>query len=214
MHRRAFLKNTAAVGAAAAIPFTALVTRAQESQPGTRRGHTLGYGPLVETLDQTTGLPLIMLPHGFKYVSFGWTGDPLTDGTPTPGNHDGMATFEAGNGRTRLVRNHELGQGTPFFNARYDPDAAGGTTTLEFDTDKGELISAEGSISGTIRNCAGGPTPWGSWLTCEETFDYTTMAHGYIFDVPADGAGDPTPLRDMGRFSHEAVAVDLATGYV
>ena len=126
MNRRTFLQNTVAAGAAAAIPFTALVARAQESEPGVRRGQTAGYGRLVETLDHATGLPLIMLPEGFKYVSFGWTGDPLAGGGVTPGAHDGMAAFDAGNGRTRLVRNHELGLGTPFSSARYDARASGG----------------------------------------------------------------------------------------
>jgi uncharacterized protein len=215
MHRRSFLKSAAA--ATAAVPLAAFIERtmaAQSHQGGLRRGQTAGYGPLFPTHDATTGLPLLLLPEGFKYVSFGWTGDALENGQPTPGAHDGMATFPAGNGRTRLVRNHEVGRGTPFSAARYDPAAGGGTTTLEFDTHKGELLSARDSLSGTIRNCAGGSTPWGTWLTCEETNDFTTMPHGYIFEVPADGLGDPQPLRAMGRFSHEALAVDPLTGYV
>jgi uncharacterized protein len=215
MHRRSFLKSAAA--ATAAVPLAAFSERtmaAQSHQGGLRRGQTAGYGPLFPTHDATTGLPLLLLPEGFKYVSFGWTGDALENGQPTPGAHDGMATFPAGNGRTRLVRNHEVGRGTPFSAARYDPAAGGGTTTLEFDTHKGELLSARDSLSGTIRNCAGGSTPWGTWLTCEETNDFTTMPHGYIFEVPADGLGDPQPLRAMGRFSHEALAVDPLTGYV
>jgi secreted PhoX family phosphatase len=215
MDRRSFLRG--AVAGAAAIPLTAFSTRAQEpAKPGVRRGHTDGYGPLFETLDETTGLPLLLLPKGFHYVSFGWLGDPLADGGVTPGAHDGMAAFPVGNGRTRLVRNHELSGSTPFTTVagQYDSRAGGGTTTLEFDTHSGQLVVAYASLAGTLTNCAGGPTPWGSWLTCEETASFTTMPHGYVFEVPADGLGSPVPLRAMGRFRHEAVAIDPATGNV
>ena len=218
MDRRSFLRG-AAMGAAA-VPFHALIARAQEPshQGGVRRGHTAGYGPLFETLDEATGLPLLMLPEGFRYVSFGWRGDILSSGQATPAAHDGMAAFPAGNGRTRLVRNHEVGSGTPFGGTVYDSKGGGGTTTLEFDTHNGELIGAWDSLSGTLTNCAGGPTPSGSWLTCEETTSFTAapngMPHGYIFEVPADGVGSPVPLRQMGRFSHEALACDPVTGYI
>jgi secreted PhoX family phosphatase len=212
MNRRLFLKGAAT--AAAAVPLTAFMQRA-EAWPGPHpRSGTAGYGPLAPTPDQTTGLPLLALPAGFSYVSFGWRGDLLSNGTPTPGGHDGMAAFRAGGHNVRLVRNHELGTGVPFGSPLYDTQAAGGTTTLEFDTRTGALVEAIPSLSGTLRNCAGGPTPWGSWLTCEETTQFTTVPHGYVFDVPADGAGDPAPIRDMGRFSHEAVALDPVTGYV
>jgi uncharacterized protein len=209
MDRRQFLKS-AAVGAAAAVPFTAFIERTQ----GKAKPVGVGYGPLVPTLDQTTGLPLLHLPEGFSYLSMGWTGDPMVNGLPTPGSHDGMAAFRGVGDRVRLVRNHERGNGTPFSGAYYDGGASGGTTTLVFDAREGTLIETGDSLSGTLRNCAGGPTPWGSWMTCEETTAFVDAPHGYVFDVPANGFGDPTPIRDMGRFSHEALAVDPITGNI
>lgn len=95
MHRRSFLKHAGIVAGAAAIPFTALNARTASPSHAVRRGHTAGYGPLFPVADETTGLPLITLPRGFKYLTFGWTGDPLTSGGPTPGAHDGMAAFTA-----------------------------------------------------------------------------------------------------------------------
>jgi secreted PhoX family phosphatase len=215
MNRRSFLTGTAL--GAASIPLTALMARATEhDEPaGWRARVSPDYGPLVPALDETTGLPLLHLPEGFRYVSFGWTGDPMTNGMPTPGVHDGMAAFRGRHGHSALlVRNHEIGAGTPFSSAVYDPTQKGGTTTVEFDTRRGEYIGTTDSLSGTTRNCAGGPTPWGSWLTCEETTVHTGMPHGYVFEVPSDGLGDTRPIADMGRFSHEAVAVDPRTGYV
>jgi uncharacterized protein len=208
MDRRAFLKSAAT--AAATAPFTAFIARLHAKG----RPEGVGYGPLAPVADETTGLPLLALPEGFRYLSFGWTGDPMASGMPTPSNHDGMAAFKAGGHRVRLVRNHERGAGTPFSGAAYDLGAGGGTTTLDFDGKAGAFIESRDSLSGTIRNCAGGSTPWDSWLTCEETTLFTTVPHGYIFDVPSDGYGDPTPIRDMGRFSHEAVTVDPVTGYI
>jgi secreted PhoX family phosphatase len=132
MDRRSFLKRAATAGAA--VPLTAVMQRAASAhgqKPGVRRGHTEGYGPLFPTVDQTTGLPLLLLPAGFEYLSFGWRGDLLDNGQRTPGAHDGMAAFAAGKGRVRLVRNHENGPGTPFSASAYNMAAAGGTTTLD-----------------------------------------------------------------------------------
>jgi secreted PhoX family phosphatase len=182
----------------------------------------VGYGPLLPVRDETTGLPLVSLPKGFKCISFGWTGDRLSDEGATPAAHDGMACFATERaGRVRLVRNHELGGGAPFVASPiYDPLAAGGTTNLTFDTGAGRLIDSRGSLAGTVRNCAGGPTPWGTWLTCEEsvagpeTEGKFTKPHGYIFDVPVEAGATAQPILAMGRFVHEAVAVDPATSIV
>src|SRR5262245_7600188 len=108
--RRAFLKTSTAVAAGVGIatPFQALLARAdQRRDHGRERGCSPDYGALAPVKDQTTGLPLLLLPAGFEYLTFGWTGDLLADGTTlTPSSHDGMGAFQARNGRVRLVRNH------------------------------------------------------------------------------------------------------------
>ena len=215
--RRAFLQGAVVAGAGAALagPFGALAARTAGAQPGKPSG--AGYGPLEPVKDQATGLELLLLPRGFEYVSFGWTNDVMSDGRRTPSAHDGMAAFRDGD-LVRLVRNHERGAGTPFAPSghTYDPSASGGTTNLVFDPETATLVESWASLSGTIRNCAGGPTPAGTWLSCEETTDISAagVRHGYVFEVPAHGVADAVPLTAMGRFSHEAAAIDPATGYV
>ncbi|MCH8302587.1 MAG: DUF839 domain-containing protein [Proteobacteria bacterium] len=187
-------------------------------------------GPLAPVLDETTGLPLLMLPEGFRYQTFSWAGSHLHDGHPVPKLADGMAVIRNVGSRVTLVRNHELaGSSGPIG----DPDLAydvtgGGTTTLVFDTSDETLKDSWVSLGGTLINCAGGVTPWGSWLSCEEifrdpgsNFEWGAVVnrekkHGYVFEVRAadDGLADPLPLKDMGRFEHEAAAVNPATGIV
>ena len=213
--RRTFLRGTAVAAgvAGASIPFEALAARHRAAQPA-RLDTAPGYGPLRPVRDQTTGLELLALPKGFEYVSFGWTNDVMSDGVPTPDAHDGMAAYRHGD-LIHLVRNHERNPAPAFATPTYNPAAGGGTTTMVFDPGAGALRESYGSLGGTIRNCAGGPTPWGTWLTCEETFSETAgMRHGYVFEVPSEGQGNPEPLTAMGRFNHEAAAVDPATGYV
>jgi secreted PhoX family phosphatase len=158
----------------------------------------------------------------------------MSDGHPTPRDHDGMATFNV-KGQLRLVRNHELNDhvgrpGAALGNRVYDPLAGGGTTTLVIDAKSREIVKDFLSLSGTSVNCAGGPTPWNSWISCEEItyssrtykdenggqFGGFTQRHGYCFEVPAaaEGLVPPVPLKAMGRFYHEALAVDPATGIV
>jgi secreted PhoX family phosphatase len=216
--RRGFMKSGVAAAAAVAMPFSVI---------GSGRAHAAklpyspDYGQLAPVADEATGLPLLQLPEGFKYWSFGWTGDTMTDGLPTPGAHDGMAVVASDANKVILVRNHEQGSTTSgsFANPKitFDPKCNGGTTNMVFSPRTGQWVGAYASISGTIRNCAGGPTPWNSWITCEETQVRTTnpeVQHGWCFDVPATGAARPIPLKDMGCFEHEAVAVDPVTGIV
>lgn len=218
--RRSFLKGSAVLaGTAALTGFESLgrlgVAGASPAGAGRRPAGDGGYGPLHPAVDQTTGETLIALPRGFEYLTFGRTGDVMSDGIATPGSHDGMAAFRLDDA-VRIVRNHERGTGAAFASGMtYDPAAGGGTTTLVFDPDAGQLVESYASLAGTIRNCAGGPTPWGTWLSCEETTQVVEgMRHGYVFEVPADGTSNGEPLVGLGRFSHEAAAVDPATGIV
>jgi secreted PhoX family phosphatase len=147
-----------------------------------------------------------------------------------------MAAF-AVKGQLRLVRNHELnnrigreGAALGDRSKAYDPLAAGGTVTLVMDPVSRQLVKDFLSLSGTLQNCAGGPTPWGSWISCEETIlgkqklkdaqgresGGFAREHGYCFEVSAaaDMQTRPVALKAMGRFVHEAVAVDPVTGIV
>ncbi len=194
-----------------------------------------GYGELIRDQDGVLDLPL-----GFGYRVLSKTGQLMNDGYRVPGAHDGMAAFPGPDGKTIIVRNHELRPDQvkrgPFGKrnknlGRVAPEAfydrgngeapcLGGTTTLVYDTAKRQLESHHLSLVGTIRNCAGGPTPWGSWISCEETTQPKEgpyeADHGYNFEVPSKGSGlaAPIPLEEMGRFNHEAIAVHEAGGVV
>ncbi|MCZ8063904.1 alkaline phosphatase PhoX [Silanimonas sp.] len=225
--RRRFLALSASTVGAAALglsPFGRLL-----AQAGLPAGRIAGFGPLAPVADATTGLPLLKLPAGFSYRSFGWSTTPMSDGRPTPSHHDGMGIVHADGSRLTLVRNHECdGEAGTFGDASmtYDPDVDGGTTTMVFDADKGELLESRASLSGTLRNCSGGITPWRSWLSCEEqvldrgraVFDERVVdlkhAHGFVFDVPFDRASNAEPLVAMGQRVHEAAAVHEASGDV
>jgi secreted PhoX family phosphatase len=153
----------------------------------------------------------------------------MSDGTPVPRAHDGMAAFRARRNQTLLVRNHEVrtAPGTVENSviapeaSKYDPLGVGGTVSLLFDTRRGRFERDWVSFAGSLTNCAGGVAYRDAgWITCEETVAGTaqgwTKPHGYCFLVPAgtDGPATPEPLTAMGRFAHEAIATDPFWGTV
>lgn len=227
--RRRFLRcggQLAAAGALALGPLGRLL--AQAGDAAVRRPHS-GFGPIRPVRDLATGMPLLALPEGFSYISFGWAGEPMAGGQQTPGNHDGMGIVRTDGDVLTLVRNHEVSSAWGSFApaaGTYDKDAAGGTVTLRFDANAGKALDARPSLSGTLVNCAGGVTPWNTWLSCEEIVlkggqeirladgNYRKLArdHGFVFEVPADGLSEAEPLVAMGQFRHEAATIDPRSG--
>lgn len=233
--RRHFLHNAGAAAIALAA-FRHLPAHAEAYARDPKHGIDK-YGPLVKDPHQ-----IIDLPAGFHYQIIARTGDHMSDGLVMPGAPDGMAAFPdpQNPARTLLVRNHELSSswgdvdafggnkklaqkivGNKAFDFyRKGLPANGGTTTLLYNHSSGKIERSHLSLIGTSRNCSGGATPWGSWLTCEETTYGPKQGfgkdHGFVFEVPASAAGlvAAVPLTAMGRFAHEACAVDITTGIV
>ncbi|MDH4124769.1 MAG: PhoX family protein [Gammaproteobacteria bacterium] len=226
MQRRRFLQSLAVAAVAPSVP---AAIRAAESR----------FAALRPDPDR-----IIDLPAGFSYRILSRAGERMDDGLQVPNAHDGMAAFAADNGRIILVCNHELAIDELQLSA-YGPDvgaipdfvwskmydagqrktpSAGGTTTTIYDPASGRVERRFLSLAGTEINCAGGPTPWGSWLSCEESFSnpgsflgrHREQPHGYVFEVPAQAAGlvEPQPIKAMGKFMHEAAAVHAASGIV
>jgi uncharacterized protein len=226
VQRRTVLKTTAV--ATAAGPFAGLIATPAKALNAPSSAN------LVPVPDERDGVVRLHLPQGFHYRSFHDTESPvtLTDGTRLPGRHDGMGAFE-GPGRTVvLIRNHEILNAAPVFGpgTPYDSACGGGTTTIQA-TQNGDVVRSFTSLNGTMGNCSGGIMPWGSWITCEETVNgpdvgpdfsnkpNTTLQkpHGFIFEVPASqfpgsGQSDREPIRNAGRFAHEAVSYDPEGG--
>ncbi|MET9645640.1 alkaline phosphatase PhoX [Streptomyces syringium] len=236
--RRDFAKRSAYTGAGVALvgsvgvlataPGALAADTAEETGTDAADGlsrRKLGYGPLV-----ADPKGLLALPAGFSYRVITRTGvTKLESGEPTPSNHDGTAAFAGSRGSTLLVNNHELGGARTKWphpvplapGLVYDPAAAGGCTVVEV-AGRGGHVAEWVGIAGTSTNCAGGSTPWGTWLTCEETEDKAgkngmTKDHGYVFEVdPKDrrACRDPRPIKALGRYAHEAVVVDPKRGHL
>ncbi len=206
------------------------ITRALLGGAGLSLGGTLLYlsgvgrsRPLPGQALETDPEGICDLPPGFRYTVISAQGETMTDGHIVPDYHDGMACFEGPAGELILVRNHEI---PTFFPAdptspapehAYDPASSGGTTTIWLGEDM-RVLRHHLSLTGTIRNCSGGKTPWNTWISCEEAANGGWMMgkrHGYCFEVdPQAPLRVAEPLRAMGRFNHEAVAVDPRSGIV
>ncbi|MGI8523436.1 MAG: alkaline phosphatase PhoX [Nocardioides sp.] len=217
LDRRRLIQTGGATGAAtlAASLGLAQPALAGSAQHRSRRGTPRLFPPL-----QSGAGDLLALPEGFSYEVVAVSGETtMRHGSKTPERPDGTLVVAAHHGY-RLIQNHESspGGGVPVpltEGTVYDAGCLGGGCTVIQTDHHGRRVSEWVGLSGTYSNCAGGPTPWGAWLTCEETeakagTGTLTKDHGYVFEVFADqpSAQSPLPIQAWGRFAHEAVVIE------
>ncbi len=207
MSRRQFLRRTAYVGGGLTLAYA--FGRLADSLIA---GDGDAIADDLVDFDQRTAVR-----RGFEVRAISPVGSVMDDGVRVPELHDGMGCFAGEDGGYTLVRNHEISEfdRSQRPDMAWDPACRGGTTTVRLDADL-RLQEHYLSLTGTLKNCAGGVMPWGSWLSCEEKFsERNGVRHGYVFEVDHRRPNlSPRPLRAMGRFEHEACAFDPEHGHV
>jgi hypothetical protein len=195
MDRRTFLRaGILATGGGALLPTVAMVRPVGADVVGPASAGESPYGPLGDTPDENG----LILPEGFTSRVIGVAGAKV-DGTDYewPLFPDGAATFDDGEGGWYLAVNSEVSQ-------IHSGEGKGGVSAIHFDAD-GKAVDAYRILEGSFGNCAGGPTPWGTWLTCEEQ---SITEDGLVYECDPTGKEEAVAHEAMGRWAHEAAAVD------
>lgn len=186
MDRRAFLRaGTTSVAVAGLVPGTVRHAFARPAQEGDGP-----YGPLGPP--DANG---VRLPDGFTSRIVARAGQPV--GTSAYVWHtfpDGGACFPTDDGGWIYASNSEV-------------PIAGGVGVIRFDAD-GSIVDAYPILRSTSVNCAGGPTPWNTWLSCEE------WDGGRVWECDPYAPSQGTVIDALGTFQHEAAAIDPLRGYV
>ena len=188
LDRRNFFRSAAA--SVGVLSLGTSITSLASSSPFRKTAHLQSIGGLLPP--NKHGL---RLPKGFSSRIVAKSLQPVTLASGEKSAYqwhkypDGGACFAMEDGGWIYTSNSEVG------------NRGGGAGALRFDSD-GQLVDAYGILSGTSANCAGGPTPWQTWLSCEET------SYGQVFECDITGKRNALLCPGLGFFKHEAVALD------